>query len=297
MSSKHRSTNHRPRPFSKPTEIRSNLKPYLARTRTLLTQKTINLTHPTSQNAGYDRKAMYRGALNRSLGGRVLATVRTRFLTRERSKKRKKRRRNRLAHSVNRERRTSSSFERVREGVRGPLSEATVRTRQGLMSQTDPSTGTGSDRQRERERSRAAREANNGRKDNDRSGPGHRATVQDPCSRQRQRQARAPHATRTRPGLEPRANRVFFLLDYTQCHRICGGLFEPPVNIYYKWLDVEKELFIFYVCRRTIPIQHFPYRKRVKVHGEQRNKKRFGNDNDETKLLDALTNVSAVTVL
>lgn len=152
MSSKHRSTNHRPRPFLKPTEIRSNLKPYLARTRTLLTQKTINLTHPTSQNAGYDRKAMYRGALNRSLGGRVLATVRTRFLTRERSKKRKKRRRNRLAHSVNRERRTSSSFERVREGVRGPLSEATVRTRQGLMSQTDPSTGTGSDRQRERER-------------------------------------------------------------------------------------------------------------------------------------------------
>lgn len=157
MSSKHRSTNHRPRPFSKPTEIRSNLKPYLARTRTLLTQKTINLTHPTSQNAGYDRKAMYRGALNRSLGGRVLATVRTRFLTRERSKKRKKRRRNRLAHSVNRERRTSSSFERVREGVRGPLSEATVRTRQGLMSQTDPSTGTGSDRQREREEQSSTR--------------------------------------------------------------------------------------------------------------------------------------------
>lgn len=104
MSPKHRSINHQA--FSKPTETRSNLKPYLAWTRTLLTQKTINLTHPTSRNAGYDRKAMYRGALNRSLGGRVLATVRTRFLTRERSKKRKKRRRNRLAHSVNRERRT-----------------------------------------------------------------------------------------------------------------------------------------------------------------------------------------------
>lgn len=81
----------------------------------------------------------------------------------------------------------------------GPLSEATVRTRRGIASHTGPSAGTRPDR------------------DRNSSGPsaGARGTA-DPCSRQRQRQARASHATRTRPSRPSREHKPrFFILGAT----------------------------------------------------------------------------------
>ena len=84
---------------------------------------------------GSIEKAMNRCAVNRSLGGRVLTTVRTRFLTRERAKE--KREEDRVG-SINRQEGRRNVVvvvvvvgkrERKKEGVRGPLSEATVRTR------------------------------------------------------------------------------------------------------------------------------------------------------------------------
>lgn len=74
-----------------------------------------------------------------------------------------------------------------------PSSEATVRTRRGIASHTGPSAGTGPDR--------------------DRNSPDPRALgprCRGPCSRQRQRQARASHATRTRPSRPSREHKPRF---------------------------------------------------------------------------------------
>lgn len=75
------------------------------------------------------------------------------------------------------------------------LSEATVRTRRGIASHTGPSAGTGPDG--DRNSVRGPRGAGARRR------PG-------PCSRQRQRQARASHATRTRPSRPSREHKPRF---------------------------------------------------------------------------------------
>lgn len=78
----------------------------------------------------------------------------------------------------------------------GPLRrEATVRTRRGIASHTGPSAGTGP-RQRPQQLGPERR--------------GARARVRGPCSRQRQRQARASHATRTRPSRSSRERKPRF---------------------------------------------------------------------------------------
>lgn len=77
-----------------------------------------------------------------------------------------------------------------------------MRTRRGIASHTGPSAGTGP-----RQRPQAAR------------GPerGLSGVSLGPCSRQRQLQARASHATRTRPraARAVNTNRVFFILGAT----------------------------------------------------------------------------------
>lgn len=101
------------------------------------------------------------------------------------------------ARAKRRRRRGAGDEEEQEEASKGgPLRrEATVRTRRGIASHTGPSAGTGP-RQRPQllgpER------------------PGARAPRPGPCSRQRQRQARASHATRTRPSRSSREHKPRF---------------------------------------------------------------------------------------